>query len=160
MEVYMTTAIVKRQNGNPSVSFGNVVDNIFQNSLRRFFDDNFWDTDAPLTGASVPVNVRETGLHYEMDVIAPGCRKEDFMINVENNILTIAFTHKDEEREQNEKTGWVRNEYIQQSFIRSFTLDDTVDLNKITATYKDGILQLILPKSEKAQKLVKNIEIK
>jgi HSP20 family protein len=159
-EVYMTTAIVKRQNGSPSVSFGSVVDNIFQNSLRRFLDDNFWDTDASLTGGSVPINVRETNLQYEMDVIAPGCRKEDFAINVENNTLTISFAHKDEPKEQNEKAGWVRNEYVQQSFTRSFTLDETVDVNKITAAYKDGILQLILPKNEKAQKWVKNIEIK
>lgn len=156
----MTTTIAKRQNGNPSVSTGNVVDNIFRNSLRRFFDDNFWDTDIPATGGSVPVNVRETNLHYEMDVIAPGCRKEDFTINVNNNILTVSFAHKDERKEQNEKAGWVRNEYVLQSFTRSFTMDDTVDVNKITATYKDGILQLLLPKNEKAQKLVTNIEIK
>jgi HSP20 family protein len=155
----MTTAIAKRQNGSPSVSFGNVVDNIFQNSLRRFLDDNFWETDAPLTGGSVPVNVRETNLQYEMDVIVPGCRKEDFTINVENNILTISFAHKDGQKEQNEKAGWVRNEYVQQSFTRSFTMDDTVDLSKITAAYQDGILQLILPKNEKAQKWVRNIEI-
>ncbi len=78
----MTTAIAKRQNGNPSVTFGNVVDNIFQNSLHRFFDDNFWDVESQLTSGSVPVNVRETDQQYEMDVIAPGCRKEDFNINI------------------------------------------------------------------------------
>jgi HSP20 family protein len=160
MEVIMTNALAKKQNGNSSVSFGNVVDNIFHNSLRRFFDDNFWDTDVPMTGGTVPVNVRENNLQYEMDVIAPGCRKEDFGIKVEHNTLTISFEHKDERKEQNEKTGWVRNEYVRRSFTRSFTMDDTVDVNKISATYKDGILQLVLPKNEKAQKLVKNIEIK
>ena len=156
----MTTAIGRKQNGSPSVSFGSVVDNIFQNSLRRFLDDNFWDTDTPLTGSSVPINVRETNLQYEMDVVVPGCRKEDFAINVENNILTISFANKDEQKEQNEQSGWVRNEYLQRSFTRSFTMDETVDVNKITATYKDGILQLTLPKNEKAQRWVKNIEIK
>jgi hypothetical protein len=44
-EVCMTNAIAKRQNDNSYASFGNVVDNILQNSLRRFFDDNFWDTE-------------------------------------------------------------------------------------------------------------------
>ena len=156
----MTTAIAKRQNGNSSVSFGNVVDNIFQNSLRRFLDDNFWGSDTELPTRSAPVNVRETDLQYEMDVIAPGCRKEDFAINVDNNILTISFNHKDERKDQNEKMGWVRNEYLQKSFTRSFTMDDTVDVNKISATYKDGILHLVLPKNEKGQRLVKNIEIK
>ena len=92
----MTTTIAKRQNGNPSVSFGNVVDNIFQNSLRHFFDDNFWDNGSmPATG-SVPVNVRENEQQYEMDVIAPGCRKEDFKIGIEDNLLTISFEHKEE----------------------------------------------------------------
>ena len=156
----MTTAIAKRQNGNSSVSFGNVVDNIFQNSLRRFLDDNFLDTDTALTAGSAPVNVRETDLQYQMDVIAPGCRKEDFVINVDNNILTISFNHKEERKEQNEKTGWARNEFVQKSFTRSFAMDDTVDVNKISAAYKDGILSLVLPKNEKAQRLVKNIEIK
>ena len=156
----MTTAIAKRQNGNSPVSFGNVVDNIFQNSLRHFFDSNFWDTDTSLTVGSAPVNVRETDLQYELDVVAPGCRKEDFSINVDSNILTISFNHKDERKEQNDKMGWVRNEYNQKSFTRSFTLDDTVDVNKINAAYKDGILHLILPKNEKAQRIVKNIEVK
>jgi len=101
----MTNAIAKRQNGNPSVSFGSVVDNIFQNSLRRFFDDNFWDTDTPLTAGTVPVNVRETNQHYEMDVVAPGCSKEDFSINVNDNVLTVSFDHKDEKKQQDEKTN-------------------------------------------------------
>jgi HSP20 family protein len=156
----MTPTIAKRQNGNPSVNFGNVVDNIFQNSLRRFFDDNFWDTDVHLATGRVPVNVRETDQHYEMDVIAPGCRKEDFTLRVDDNALTITFTRKDDNKEQNEKTGWVRNEYTLHSFSRSFTLDDTVDVNNIDAMYMDGILRLKLPKNEKARKVSRHIEVK
>ena len=154
----MTTAIAKKQNGNPSVSFGNVVDNLFQNSLRRFFDDNFWETDIPMTTGSIPVNVRETEQQFEMDVIAPGCRKEDFSININDNLLTISFNHKEDKQQQ--KAGWVRNEYLQRSFSRTFTLDDTVDVNKIDAVYTDGILRLTLQKNEKAQKLSRDIEIK
>lgn len=69
---------------------------IFRNNLRRFFDDNFWDTDTPLTVGTVPVNVRETNLQYEMDVVAPGCRKEAFSINVNDKVLTVSFEYKDE----------------------------------------------------------------
>ena len=155
----MTTTIAKRQNGEPSVTFGNVVDNIFQNSLRRFFDDNFWDAEAPLTTGTVPVNVRETDQQYEMDVIAPGCRKEDFNIAINDNLLTISFNSK-MENTSSQKAGWVRNEYVQRSFSRTFTLDDTVDVNKINATYADGILHLTLAKNEKAKKLSKTIEVK
>lgn len=156
----MTTAIAKKQNGNPSVSFGNVVDNLFQNSLRRFFDDNFWETDTPLTTGKIPVNVRETEQQYEMDVIAPGCSKEDFSVNIQDNLLTISFNHKEDKKEQDQKAGWVRNEYLQRSFSRTFTLDDTVDVTKINAAYTNGILRLTLPKNEKAKKFSRNIEIK
>ena len=155
----MTNAIAKRQNDMPLASFGNVVDNIFQNSLRRFFDDNFWDAEGQLTSGAVPVNVRETERQYEMDVIAPGCKKEDFQISINDNLLTISFNTKIENN-SSQKKGWVRNEYVQRSFSRTFTLDDTVDVNNIDATYTDGILHLTLAKSEKAKKLSKNIEIK
>ena len=156
----MTTAIAKRQNGNPSVSFGNVVDSVFQNSLRHFFDDNFWGTQAGLTSKAVPVNVRETEHQYEMDVVAPGLRKEDFNIHLEDNLLTISCNNQEQNQDENKNQGWVRNEYVQRSFSRSFTLDDTVDVNKIEATYIDGILRLVLPKNEKAKKLSRNINVK
>lgn len=155
----MTTTIAKRQHGEPSASFGNVVDNIFQNSLRRFFDDNFWNAENPLTTGAVPVNVRETDQQYEVDVIAPGCRKEDFNVEINGNLLTISFNSKMENTSP-QKAEWVRNEYVQRSFNRTFTLDDTVDVNKVNATYTDGILRLTLAKNEKAKKLSKTIEIR
>jgi len=62
----MTTTIVKRQNGNTPVSFGNAVDNLFRNSLRGFFDENFRDAAGQLGSVSVPVNVRETDKQYEI----------------------------------------------------------------------------------------------
>src|SRR5579863_7787660 len=146
----MTNTIEKKQNGNPSVRFGNVVDNLFQNSLRRFFDDNFWENEGSLITSNVPVNVRETEQQYELDVIAPGCSKEDFSVDIQDNQLTISYNHKDNKKEQDQKVGWVRNEYLKRSFSRTFTLDDTVDVNKINANYIDGILRLTLGKNGKA----------
>ena len=156
----MTKAMQKRQSTAPANSFGNVVDNIFNQTLRRFFDDNFWDIDHSVNTGTVPVNVRESEKHYELDVIAPGCRKEDFSIRVENNMLNISFNHNEEKNQSDENKGWVRNEYVQQSFSRSFTLDDSVDLNGIDASYADGILRIRLPKNEKAMQLSKSIEVK
>jgi HSP20 family protein len=155
----MTNTIAKRNNGNGYANFGNVVDNIFHNSLRRFFDGNFWEAENQLSTGSIPVNIRETEQQYELDVIAPGCRKEDFSIRVDNNVLTISLA-KQQASEQKEKSGWVRNEFVQQAFSRSFTLDDTVDTNKISATYSDGILHLGLGKNEKAQMTSRQIEVK
>jgi len=159
-EVCMTNTIAKRHNGNSSATFGNVVDNIFQNSIRRLFEDNFLDAETQVSTASVPVNIRETDQHYELDVVAPGCRKEDFKITVEDNLLTISMNANEEQKEQDAKIGWVRNEYTQRSFTRSFMLQDVVDLNNITATYSDGILRLSLGKTEKAKNVSRNIEIK
>jgi HSP20 family protein len=156
----METTIAKRQNGKNPASFGNVVDSIFQNSLRRFFDSDLLGTGNYLSAGGVPVNIRETEQQYQMDVIAPGCRKEDFNINISDSTLTISFDHKEQKKEENENTGWVRNEYWQRSFSRSFTLDDTVDVNNITATYTDGILRVTLPKNEKAKKVSRHIDIR
>lgn len=155
----MTNTIAKRNSSNGYTDFGNVVDNIFQNSLRRFFDGNFWEADNQLSTGSVPVNIRETEQQYELDVIAPGCKKEDFSIRVDNNVLTISLSKK-QASQQNEKSGWVRNEFVQQDFSRSFTLDEKVDTNKISATYSDGILRLGLGKNEKARMASRQIEVK
>ena len=155
----MTNAIAKRENGNSYASFGNVVDNIFQNSLRRFFDDNYWDAENPPTTGSVPVNIRETDQQYELDVIAPGCKKEDFKISVEDNLLTIVMNRNEGHKEQNQKSGWARNEFIQRSFTRSFKLEDSVDVNNISANYSDGILRISLGKSEKAKKVTRNVDV-
>jgi HSP20 family protein len=146
----MTNAMQKRNSAaNPSL--GSVVDNIFNNSLRRFFDENFWDMNVTAAGGSVPVNVREKGNQYEVDVIAPGCRKEDFKLQVLNGQLSISFNHDEEGNQKDEQAGWVRNEYVQRSFTRIFSLDDTVDTEKISAHYTDGVLRIVLPKNEKAK---------
>ena len=155
------TTIAKRPNGNYAATFGNVVDDIFENSLKQFFDDKFWNTGTSSIDRTnrVPVNVRETEDHYELDVVAPGCKKEDFKISIENNMLTISFTQNEEHQEQDNKQKWVRNEFIQRSFSRSFSLDDTVDINNINATYTDGILRLSMAKNEKAKMQARTIEV-
>lgn len=155
----MTNTVAKKQYGTMNGDgFGSMVDNMFQNSLRRFFDDNFWD-QGQVSKGNVPVNVRETEQQYELDVIAPGYRKEDFKISVEGNVLTVSMLHKDEKNQEDRKTGWVRNEYVQRSFSRSFTLDDSVDLEKIAATYTDGILHVSLGKNEKAKMQSRSISV-
>ena len=157
----MTNTIVKKQNGNSyATSFGNVVDDIFQNTINRFFDGNFSDTGNSLLTGTVPVNIRETEQQYELDIVAPGCRKEDFSIQINDNLLTVSLLQKQENMQQPEKTGWVRNEFVQRPFSRTFTLDDTVDLNRITAAYTDGVLRVSLAKNEKAKSLYRNIEVK
>lgn len=155
----MTNTLQKR-NGASAYELGNVVDNIFNNTLRRFFDGNLWDIEGTINTGTVPVNVRETDQQYEVDVIAPGCRKENFRIQIQNNQLQISFNQDETKKQNDEKAGWVRNEYVQRSFARHFTLDETVDAAKISAEYTEGILRVILPKNEKAKPRLLTIDVK
>lgn len=159
--------IMKRNNGNgnamvtrSTMPLRDLVDGVFNNTLSRFFDDDFWGFDGRLTSSQVPVNIRETDTTYEMEVAAPGLRKEDFNVSISDNMLTVSFEHKQENKEENKREGYLRQEYRMQSFSRSFTLDETVDADKISAQYKDGILHISLPKKEGAQKITKSIEIR
>ena len=140
--------------------FGGLVDSVLQNSLGRFVDDDFWGFGGILTNNQVPVNIRETDKSYEMEVVAPGLSKEDFSVNISDNLLTVSIEHKEEDKQENKRDGYLRHEYRKQSFSRSFTLDETVDADKITAQYKDGVLNLSLPKKEGIQKITKSINVK
>ena len=156
-------SIIKTNNGNttmPAKTVGNWMDQIFQDNLNRFFNDDFWGFNGLNHQVNVPVNVRETGSTYEMSLIAPGLRKEDFKLNVTDELLTISYAQKEENKEENKEESWVRKEYRMQSFTRNFILDDSVDVNKISASYDNGILHLSLAKKENARKLSKSIEVK
>lgn len=158
--------IMKRNNGNGAVAtrsqmpLSGLVDSVFNNTLSRFFDDDFWGFNGIVSSNQVPVNIRETDKTYEMEVVAPGLRKEDFNVSISDNMLAVSFEHKQESKEGNKSECYLRQEYRMQSFSRSFTLDDTVDADKISAQYKDGVLHLSLPKKEGAQRIAKSIEVK
>ena len=153
------TNIMKRENGRQPAPFGSVVDQIFQSNLNRFFDDAFWGHDGSISRPQVPVNIRETEKSYEMELVAPGLKKQDFNLNVAGDTLTVSFEHKEENRQENKHEGWLRQEYKKQSFTRSFGLDATVDAAKIEGRYEDGVLHLVLPKKESAQKVSRTISV-
>jgi HSP20 family protein len=159
----MTNSIIKRNNGTvamPARTVSSWVDQLLNENFNRFFNDDFWGFRGIEQQVNIPVNLRETDKTYEMSLVAPGLRKEDFKLNVSNDLLTISYEQKEEQNEESKAEGWLKKEYKMQSFSRSFNLDDTVDLNKITASYENGILHLTLPKKENAQRLSKTIEVK
>ena len=104
------------------------------------------------TGTTVPaVNVKETADSFEVEVAAPGMKKEDFKVELNNNILTISSEKKDE-REVNEEGKYNRKEFSYQSFQRSFTLSrEAVDADNIQAKYEHGVLRLQIPKREEVK---------
>jgi HSP20 family protein len=150
----------QRDTGMPSRSLTGWMDQVFQDNLNRFFNDDFWGFTGQEMQGNVPVNLRETDKTYELEVVAPGLRKEDFKLNVNNDTLSVSFERKEENSEEKKEDGYLRKEFRMQSFSRSFHLDDSVDVNKIAASYNNGILQLTLPKKENAQKISRQIEIK
>lgn len=95
------------------------------------------------------VNIRETADQYELQLLAPGLNKEDFKIDVDKNLLTISFEHKEESKETDQK--WIRQEFKMSSFKRSFSLNEKIDAAAIKATYENGILNVSLPKKEKEE---------
>ncbi len=115
-----------------------------------FYDDNWSNTTAP-------VNIKETENGYELHLVAPGLKKEDFKINVDDNVLKISFEHKEENKTEGDK--WLRNEYRFRSFKRSFTLNENINAEAITAKYNDGILNVVLPKKEATEKTTKDITV-
>ncbi len=104
------------------------------------------------------VNIKENDKEVIVDVAAPGLTKKDFEISVENNTLTIS-AHKEAEKVE-EGTNIVKKEFDFENFQRSFTLpEDIFDVENIKATYKNGVLEIIVPKKEEEQKKVKKIQV-
>ena len=105
------------------------------------------------------VNVSEEKDKYKIEVAAPGLKKKDFNVNLEDNILTIS-SEKQDENEENEK-NYMRKEFYYSSFSRSFTLPDNVKAEDIKASHSDGVLTIEVPKKEESKaKPSRQIEIK
>ncbi len=103
------------------------------------------------------VNIKEENDKFVLEMAAPGMKKDDFQINLDNYQLTIS-SEKSEKNEE-KKDNYTRREFMYSTFSRSFTLPKTIDVDKIKADYKNGILTVILPKKEEEAKLTKQIKI-
>lgn len=150
--------IIKRDNARPA-TLGTVVDQLFQQNMDRFFDDDYWGYTGLQSRNHVPVNVRETDKTYELELMAPGLNKQDFQLQFSNDSLTVSFEHKEENKTQDQNNRWLRQEYRKQSFTRTFNLDETVDAEKATARYENGVLHISLPKKAQAQKISRTINV-
>lgn len=94
------------------------------------------------------VNIKEGEKAFELELAIPGFKKADFNIQVDENVLTVSSELKSENETKEE--NYTRREFAYSSFKRAFTLPETIDEDKITANYEDGILRLGLPKREEA----------
>ncbi len=137
--------LIKWQHRNP---LSDMVNNLFDNDLGDFFGKRFSDPAA---------NIIESNDAFMLDLAAPGMAKDDFKINLENNILSISAEFEDQKREEGK--NYTRKEFYYGSFSRAFTLPKTIDLESIKADYEDGILKITLPKKQDAKVDIKK-EIK
>jgi len=130
-------------------------DRFFNNDLSEWGMNNYSSTNTSLPA----VNVKETDDDYFIEVAAPGMKKKDFKINYHNNVLTISSERQEEKEDKND--NYSRKEFSYQSFQRSFTVpQQSVDGEKIEASYSDGILNIKLPKREELKpKPAKEIKI-
>jgi len=144
--------LVKFNNGHKA----NAVNPWFSDVFDAIVNDSFLN-DRLLT--KVPaVNVAETENEFHIELAAPGLNKEDFKINLDKNVLSVSVEKKAEATEEGKK--YSKREYSYQSFVRSFTLPDSVDYGKIGAEYTDGILKLNLAKKEEAKIQSREIAVK
>jgi HSP20 family protein len=130
--------------------FNNLMNHPFPSFPSLFGEDQRSKSYTP----SVPVNVFETEGELVLEVVAPGFEKENFNVNLENDLLTISAESKGEE---NRKV--LRSEFGFRSFKRSFTLPETADPERISAQYVNGVLTLNLPHKEDVKPSVKQITI-
>lgn len=103
------------------------------------------------------VNIKDEKTAFEIEVAAPGLKKEDFNVKVENGVLVIS-AEREETKEETE-TEYTRKEFSYRSFERSFSLPDNVDPNSITAKYVDGVLKLALKKVVMKEEKTKKIKV-
>ncbi|MFY0674904.1 MAG: Hsp20/alpha crystallin family protein [Bacteroidia bacterium] len=118
--------------------------------MNEFFNDEI-DRNFNAKKAFKPaVNVIETAGAFDLEVVAPGYKKEDFKLRLEKDLLTISSEMKKEtEAKEGEKV--IRKEYRSNSFSRSFTLPENVDAETISAVYNEGILKIMIPKLEEVK---------
>jgi len=103
-------------------------------------------------------NISESQDSFHVELAAPGLKKEDFKLKLENNVLSISVEQKTENNEDNR--NYAKREYSYTSFVRSFTLPESADENSIEAKYTDGVLGIDIRKREEAKTVSRQIEIK
>ena len=121
----------------------------FPSFLDEVFGGDMFETptNSSWMNSTVPaVNVKENETNFELELAVPGMKKEDFKIELNENILGISSESQEEHVEEKEK--YSRREFSYRTFRRTFTLPEHVDESKISASYVDGVLKISIPKKE------------
>ena len=128
--------------------------------LPEVFNDFFYNNNMPKTNATAPaINVLENETEYTVELAAPGLRKEDFDISINNDgDLVIKMEKKNEVKD--EKAHYLRREFAYSKYEQTLILPDDVDKDKVGARMSDGVLNITLPKLNKSvQEVARQIEV-
>ena len=133
-------------------------DQLFTSIFDDFFGSNIFDSRTLKRTHLPSVNILDNEKFFKLNLAAPGKNRKDFIIELEDQILTISsesFTNNDD------SDNFTRQEYRYDNFKRSFRLPDSINTSLIKAKYENGILSISLPKHKEAiPEPKKQIEIK
>ena len=122
-------------------------DQLFTSIFDDFFGSNIFDSRTLKRNHLPSVNILDNEKFFELNLAAPGKNRKDFIIELEDQILTISsesFTNNDD------SDNFTRQEYRYDNFKRSFRLPDSINTSLIKAKYENGILSISLPKHKEA----------
>ena len=136
----------------PWEPFGNMMS--LREAMNRLFEESFLRPGALATGEdtgmNAPVDVYETEQNVVLKAAVPGVKPEDLDVSITGDVLTIKGEFK-EEREQEQRRNYIRQERRYGSFCRQLTLPTAVDANKVSANFENGVLTLEMPKREEVK---------
>ncbi|MBI2485698.1 MAG: Hsp20/alpha crystallin family protein [Deltaproteobacteria bacterium] len=143
---------------DPWRDFGTLQDRInkmFDQTVRTLYPETEEELER---GAWSPaVDIHENNDSFVVKADLPAVNKDDIQIDLKDNTLTLKGEKKFENKVS--KDNYIRVERSYGTFVRSFTLPQNVDAEKIKATYKDGVLELTLPKKEEAKPKQIKVEV-
>jgi HSP20 family protein len=126
--------------------------------MSNLFNDDFFPVFQNSTSSIPAVNIKEDDKFYSLELAVPGIDRNDLKIDINDDVLIISSESKHEKEEN--KDGYRRKEFSFSSFCRSFYIPENVNKDKIEANYKDGILNVNLPKQEEEKsKITRQINI-
>ncbi|MDH3257552.1 MAG: Hsp20/alpha crystallin family protein [Nitrospinota bacterium] len=150
---------LRRDSGNPFAEFQKEMNRMFDNFSESMFSLSPLKRSQPEISAAYPrMDVSETDKEFKISAELPGMDEKDIDVSVSNDLLTIKGEKKAEKEEK--KKNYYRMERSYGAFQRSIPLPAEVEKDRVQANFKKGVLNIVLPKSEKAIKESKKVEIK
>jgi HSP20 family protein len=132
--------------------------NFFDAPFRALLDSPFFSTRGEVYNFTPRTRITEDKDNFYITMEMPGIPKEDVKISLENNTLNISGVKK--QQTKSEDTNLIMNEIYYGEFCRSFNLSDDIKKDAIEAEFKDGVLNITLPKVEEAKPVIKEIKVK